>query len=73
SINYENEISTTEGKDSKQTDRDTSKLSVIPRASYNFHQNVKGGLTGTYDVSHDNRKKESISTFKLDIWVEIQF
>jgi len=72
-IKYETEFATTEGRDSKQTDKDTSKISVIPRASYNFHQNVKGGMTGTYDISYDNRRKESLSIFRLDIWVEIQF
>nr|HPK40892.1 hypothetical protein [Candidatus Cloacimonadota bacterium] len=72
-IKYETEFATTEGRDSKQTDKDTSKISVIPRASYNFHQNVKGGMTGTYDITHDNRRQESISIFRLDIWVEIQF
>lgn len=72
SVTYENELATTTGR-TKQTDRDTSKLSFTPRASYNFHTNVKGGLTGNYDITKDNRKKESISIFKLDIWVEIQF
>ncbi|MDD3501951.1 MAG: hypothetical protein PHE19_05965, partial [Candidatus Cloacimonetes bacterium] len=72
-IKYETEFATTTGRDSKQTDKDTSKISIIPRASYNFHQNVKGGLTGTYDISKDHRRQESISIFRLDIWVEIQF
>lgn len=72
SVTYENEIATTTGR-TKQTDRDSSKLSFTPRASYNFHTNVKGGLTGNYDITKNNKNKESISIFKLDIWVEIQF
>lgn len=71
-VTYEDEISTTLGRD-KQVDRNTTKLSFVPRATYNFHRNVKGGLTGSYDITKDNKKGSSINIFKLDIWAEIQF
>jgi len=71
-VNYEDEISTTLGRN-KQVDRDINKISISPRATYNFNRNVKGGLTGGYDITKDNKKGDSINIFKLDIWVEIQF
>ncbi len=72
-VSYETEKSTTQGRDSKQIDRDTNKIRVTPRASYNFHRNVKGGLSGTYDITNNKRTDEKINIFTLDMWIEIIF
>ena len=72
-VNFETETSTTQGRDSKQIDRDTQKLVITPRASYNFHRNVKGGLSGTYDITTDKRRDEKINIFRLDLWIEVIF
>jgi len=72
-VNYETETSSTQGRDSKQIDRDTNKFTITPRASYNFHRNVKGGLSGTFDITNNKKTDEKINIFTLDIWIEIIF
>ncbi len=70
---YEDEQAFNEGRSGKQKDRDQQKFSVTPRASYNFHTNLKGGLSGSYETITNNMRGEKTNIFKLDIWVEIQF
>ena len=85
SINIRNQLSadltvgydTSEGRtvttDNVNKDTDTSKLTITPSASYNFHRNMRGGLRGNYDINKNNIRGESTDTFRLDIWVEVTF
>jgi len=72
-VNYEtnkaNSISITQ----TTPETDTTRLLITPRASYNFHRNVRGGLSGTYDVSHNKIRDESLNIFRMDMWVEVTF
>jgi hypothetical protein len=51
---------------------DRSDLTIQPRASYNFSQNIRGGLSARWTDSKD--KSSGIrKTRELEFWVEIQF
>ena len=72
-VSYETSNGSTSGQTNKTIDKDTSKLTITPAATYNFSRNVKGGLSSTYEISNDKRRNDELTTFKLEIWTEIQF
>ena len=72
-VSYEKNDGKTITTDSEHVDVDTSRLSITPTASYNFHRNMRGGLRGNYDINTNNIRGESTNMFSLDIWVEVTF
>jgi hypothetical protein len=68
---YENNYDVTQGRESSQVDRDTSRLSFTPSASYQFDQNIRGGLTGTYELTSDKKRDDGVRTFRIGVWVEV--
>jgi hypothetical protein len=71
SVSYEKNYDTTQGRESTQVDRNTSRISISPSATYQFDQNIKGGLTSGYEVTRDKKRDDRVRTFRLGIWVEI--
>ena len=72
-INWEKAISSNKGVQETIVDKDTEKYSIIPKLTYNFSKNIKGGLQSNYDNTHDKKRDERIRTFSLSIWAEIIF
>ena len=74
SVNYETENSSTITHDGEVIPvREQDRLVITPRASYNFHRNMRGGLQGSYDIMKNKIRDESTNIFKLDIWIEVLF
>jgi hypothetical protein len=46
---------------------------VSPRLSYNFSNNITGGLIGSYSVMNDRKQDMKTSTTGVDVWVEFKF
>ena len=72
-INYETNVAHSITSTQTTPDTDQTRLVITPRASYNFHRNIRGGLAGSYDVTKNKIKDESLNIFKIDIWVEVTF
>jgi len=70
-MQYEMIYDTTKGRESTQVDRDRTRLNIAPSATYQFDQNIRGGLTGAYEIVTDNRLDDGTRTFRLGIWVEL--
>jgi hypothetical protein len=68
---YENNFDETEGRAATQVDRSSSRLAITPSATYQFDQNIRGGLTSSYEISSDRKRDDGTSTFRLGIWVEV--
>ncbi|MDP2173183.1 MAG: hypothetical protein Q8J62_05370, partial [Candidatus Cloacimonadaceae bacterium] len=68
---YENNFDETFGRDSSQIDRDSSRLAFTPGATYQFDQNIRGGLTGSYEITNDRKRDDGVRIFRLGVWVEI--
>jgi hypothetical protein len=61
---------------SKNTTGPTSHMvnyMVSPRLSYNFSNNITGGLIGNYSVMNDRKQDMKTSTTGVDVWVEFKF
>jgi len=71
SVQYEQNFDETIGRESTLVDRDTSKISFSPSATYQFDQNIKGGLTSSYELTTDKKRDDGTRTFRLGVWVEI--
>lgn len=56
-----------------QIDRDQTRLMITPRASYSFSRNIKGGLTGSYEITNNKRVDEKVSILRLELWTEMVF
>jgi hypothetical protein len=41
--------------------------------SYDFNRNIKGGLSGKYDITNNKRDNEVMKIFEINAWVEIKF
>ncbi len=50
-----------------------SNYSVAPTASYNFSQNVTGGMNGIYTINEDRQTGRKIRNVGLNIWAEFRF
>ncbi|HNQ43086.1 MAG TPA: hypothetical protein PKI59_01585, partial [Candidatus Cloacimonadota bacterium] len=70
-VNYENNLDKTKGRESSQIDRSTSRLSLTPGATYQFDQNIRGGLTSSFEITSDRKRDDGTSIFSLGIWVEV--
>jgi hypothetical protein len=46
---------------------------VSPRVSYNFSNNITGGLIGNYSMINDKKQNRKSTTTGLDLWVEFRF
>ncbi len=68
---YENNYDKTIGKETNVVDRDYSRFSITPGATYQFDQNIKGGLTSSYELTSDRKREDGTTTFRLGIWVEV--
>ena len=73
SFNYEDSKSTQKGSGDPVTNRDQTKMTVTPGASYKFSKNVRAGLTGNYDITDNKKNQQKISVFSLGVWIEILF
>ncbi len=71
SIQYERNFDETFGRESSLVDRSTSRLSISPGATYQFDQNIRGGLTSSYEVTSDKKRDDGTTIFRLGIWVEV--
>lgn len=56
-----------------RVEADKSDFSVSPRVSYTFSQQIRGGLSGTWQDTKDNRYGRNTHTRRVDIWAEIRF
>ncbi len=68
---YEKNFDETFGREASQIDRDGMRIAVTPGATYQFDQNIRGGLTGTWENTTDNKRDTGIRTFRIGIWVEV--
>jgi len=69
---YEHNFDDTTGREGNyQVDRDTSRLSFTPGATYQFNQDIRGGLTGTWENTSDKRRDDGVRIFRLGVWVEV--
>jgi len=74
SVSYETEIRKTIGNNEQESiEYDADKLIISPRVSYSFHKNVKGGLTGTYELNEDKASDVKLNIFRLEFWIEVIF
>lgn len=73
SFNYEDSKSTQKGSGASVTNRDMTKLTISPGASYKFSKNVRGGLTSNYDNTNNKKNQQKIKIFSLGVWIEILF
>ncbi|TET79915.1 MAG: hypothetical protein E3J41_00645 [Candidatus Cloacimonadota bacterium] len=46
---------------------------ITPRLSYNFSENITGGLIGNYSIMNDKKQDTKSSTTGLDVWIEFKF
>lgn len=71
SVSYERNYDTTRGSGDTQVDRNTSRFSIAPTATYRFDHNIRGGLTSGYEITSDKKRDDGTRIFRLGIWVEI--
>jgi len=71
-IIYEYNKDVTRGRDNSQVDRSTSRLAFTPGATYQFDQNIRGGLTSRYEITEDRKRDDGTRIFSLGLWVEVQ-
>ncbi|MBM4403571.1 MAG: hypothetical protein FJ042_04190 [Candidatus Cloacimonetes bacterium] len=69
-VQYELNYDTTKGRETTQVDRDRARLNISPSATYQFDLNIRGGLTGGYEIVTDRKLDDGTRTFRLGIWVE---
>lgn len=71
-IHFTNNYDTTKrGSEKPVVDRETFALTITPGASYQFDANIKGGLTGAYELNGDKKREDGTRIFRLGIWIEI--
>lgn len=70
-IVYENNVDLTRGRDNSQVDRSNSRIAFTPGATYQFDQNIRGGLTSSYEITTDRKRDDGARIFSLGIWVEV--
>lgn len=71
SILFEKNYDKTKGRESSQVDRDYMHFAITPSATYQFNPDIRGGLTGTWDQTSDNKRDTGVRTFSLGVWVEL--
>lgn len=70
-IAYEKSYDETQGRETSQVDRNTTRLVFTPGATYQFDQNIRGGLTSSYEMTTDKKRDDGTKMFSLGIWVEV--
>jgi hypothetical protein len=70
-ISYGKNYETTRGSGELQEDVNSSNIRISPSASYQFDQNIKGGLSSSYEITRDKKRDDRVRIFSLGIWVEI--
>ncbi|HRY83685.1 MAG TPA: hypothetical protein P5533_03530, partial [Candidatus Cloacimonadota bacterium] len=68
---YEKNYDETIGREATQVDRDTSRFAFTPGATYQFDQNIKGGVTSSFEITSDKRLDDGTRIFRLGLWVEV--
>lgn len=71
SIQYEESFDETIGRDASVVDRNTTRLVFTPAATYQFNSDIRGGLTGGYEINTDKKRDDGTKILRLGIWVEI--
>lgn len=71
-ITYENNEDVTKGRDTSQVDRSTSRFVLTPGATYQFDQNISGGLSASYEINTDKKRDDGSTIFSLGVWVEVR-
>jgi hypothetical protein len=69
---YEQNFDETKGNLSSVVDRNTTRLSITPGLTYQFDENIRGGLTSSYELTSDKKREDGTRIFRLGIWVEVQ-
>jgi hypothetical protein len=74
-ISYLRDLSTSYNVVSGLKDKPVNKytLRFTPTMSYDFNRNIKGGLSGKYDITNNKRDNEVMKIFEINAWVEIKF
>ena len=70
-IAYDKSYDVTQGRENSQVDRSTTRLAFTPGATYQFDQNIRGGLTSSYEITTDKKRDDGTRMFSLGIWVEV--
>jgi len=70
-IAYDKSFDETQGRETSQVDRSTTRLAFTPGATYQFDQNIRGGLTSSYEITTDKKRDDATRMFSLGIWVEV--
>jgi hypothetical protein len=70
-ITFDKSKDVTKGRDNSQVDRDTSRLTITPSATYQFDRNIRGGLTSSYELNSDRKRDDGSRIFSLGVWVEV--
>ncbi len=58
-------------EDAVQIDQDNTRIAITPSATYQFDSNIRGGLTGTWEKTADNKRDTGLRTFRIGVWVEV--
>jgi len=70
-FSYENNFDETKGSSRPVVDRNSSRFSITPQASYQFDNNIRGGITSSFEVNSDKKREDGTSIFSLGMWVEV--
>ena len=70
-FSFEKNYDTTQGLGDEQIDRSTTRFSITPSATYQFDQNIKGGLTSGFEQTSDKKRDDGTRIIRLGVWVEI--
>ncbi|HNX36766.1 MAG TPA: hypothetical protein PL124_00295 [Candidatus Cloacimonadota bacterium] len=68
---FEKNFDETIGREATQVDRNTSRIAITPGATYQFDQNIKGGITSAWELTSDKRLDDGTRIFRLGVWVEV--
>ncbi len=71
SLSYQQNYDTTKGSGDTQIDVSSYRVSISPSATYQFDQNIRGGLNSSYDITRDKKRDDRVRIFQLGIWIEI--
>ncbi|MFO7660418.1 MAG: hypothetical protein R6V77_05855 [Candidatus Cloacimonadaceae bacterium] len=70
-FSFEKNYDTTQGMGDQQIDRNTTRFAITPTATYQFDQNIKGGLTSGFELTSDKKRDDGTRIIRLGLWVEI--
>jgi len=65
---WEKKYDETFGRESlSQIDQDNTRIAITPSATYQFDANIRGGLTGTWEKTADNKRDTGLRTFRIGV------